>query len=417
MLKRMSTRHLISYLVLGASIASTMLPAYAADARVANPASVEDVKQVFRLSGLDKVVLTYMRRNIEVENRAKPESALETDVYLSFATPDAIAEHLAPIYANYLSSDYAQKLIPALQTRIGKLSVRLTLIEAESGLDAAKLVFAKMPLEDRREINAFQASVTFKSLLNAEQNASKESRAMFREWSGEVVKSRARQVRKEIANLLESEMQKESESSFDTAAVSSNRLPRIGVRAFDQEASATFETLRRQARMRRQFARENSQLNLADVLKAENLVSREGLETGNLSILAAENVFSAHAKAYETLWAEYDKTILNIPMAPERRQELMANNDRESAVVFDIQVREAERMRTLLELEKQILAFCESHLGKIEYKDGKLIFQSDEDLTTYNTLIAQVRKEYEEIQNIGKEDLDRRKSDVTRLRG
>ncbi|MET3131560.1 putative kinase [Oxalobacteraceae bacterium GrIS 1.11] len=410
---------LLRNLLLVVTLGVGALPLAQAAAHVAAPANVSEVRQVMRLAAIDKIVLLEMRRGVETRNRSKPDSVLDIDIYLTFATSDAIIEHMAPIYANYLSRDYAQKLIVALQTPTGKLATRLKLIQFESGQEAVQAAFNQLPASERSAVNAFNNSVTYTSLINTQLNAKDESGAMFSQWTSEVLETRVKQVNHEIADILEKELRMDASarSDFANSAMPAPHLSRTGMRAFDQEAQAALHYMRRSALLARQFDRENRQLNLKSVLEPANLISREGLEAGNLTILSAENMYGARIKAYDTLALDYERNIQNILMPAEQRQRLSAQNASQKAKIFDIQVRQSERLGTFFQLEKQLLTFCENRLGKITIGADKMLqFGTDEDATSFNTLLAQIRKEDEELQGILKEDNDRRKQAVDSVR-
>jgi hypothetical protein len=404
-------------LFIGLSLAGFLSTAFAGVPHVPVPAEVEDVKQIMRLAGTDKIFLLQTRRNFETGNLQHPETAVDIDIYLSFFTIDSIDEHFAPIYANYMSRDYARKLVLALQTPAAKLSLRLDQIQAESGFSAAKAAFEKMSSVDQRTLNVFRRSDAWLSFINAQNNATSDIKNAFDEWSKEIMHVRGKNTRKQLADMLEVEIQNEANDADQTAIPSlDDRITRTGMRSFDQEARLTAEMIRKIARLSRRIDRDNKELDLKSVLKPENLVTREGLESGNLIVLTAENMFEEHAKANDALSADYDRALDNIVMTPENRQKAIERNNKQMADILDIQLRTAERMRTFLELEKQILAFCETQLGKVKVQDDKLLFDIAGSAQTYNTLLAKIRIENEEMMKLEKEDIERRKQVAESMR-
>ncbi|MES2298834.1 MAG: hypothetical protein V4582_17450 [Pseudomonadota bacterium] len=404
-------------LTLALALAS-VAPAVAA-APMPNAASVEEVGQVMRLAAMDKLAIASIRRGIESGNRGGPESAIDADIYMTFVSSDSIVAHMAPLIATYLSHDYAAKLIAGLRAPAAKTAVRLRLLHSEAGIEAARAAFRKLPPAEQRAVNAFTDSLVYKSLLNAENKAQPEIQTMFRDWSGEEMEGRAKRVRKQMADLIEQELRLEGAAADGEAAADlnlPNQLPRTGMRSFDEETLVSLESMRRNVRMNRQFALESKALKHEDVLKPENLVTRQGLEAGNLTLLAAQNLFETHAKAYESLGAEFDRRVDAIPMSDEHRKKSRAQYAQQTAALFDLELRTAEHVRTIIEVEKQILALCESLLGKIEIENGKMVVRSNADVLRYNTLLAQIRREEDEIKQIEAEDVERRKQIAARLR-
>jgi len=404
-------------MILTACLSGAALMAHAGATHVTVPADVDDVKQIFRLLNFEKTTLSALRRNFDAGNQANPATAVDLDTYLSFVTFDAIDDHFAPVFAKYMSRDYARQLIPALQSQAGKLSMRLDGIESESGLSAARAAFAKFSPADQRAVLALRKSNPYLSFVNAQSNAIPEDREVFKAWSAEVMHVRARQVRKELAEMIEAELKIEKDEVEDTTAPPpSGRLNPTGMRSFDRQTIVEYESIRKFARLSRRIARDNAQLDLGSIMKPANLITREGLEAGNLTILTAEAVFDEHAKASDALSAEYDRAIANIPMTAEIRQQLSAQDNKNMTQIIDIQLRESEHLRTLLELAKQVLALCETQLGKSKLSDGKLVFSNDEGVQGYNTLLAKMRNENEEIKKIEEESFERRRQSAERLK-
>jgi hypothetical protein len=405
-------------LVLIAALGAAVPAALCAPAQPATQASLDDIAQVLRLSGTDKTTAISIRRGIEMGNRKLPESAVDTDIYLSFVTNEGIVARLAPLYAKHLTGEYVSKLIAAYQTPVGKQVARLQLVESESGGPAVQAMFRKLSPTDQRAVNAFMGAATFKSLINAGNKSSDDARAMFSQWSTEVMSERTRQVRTSMANIIELEIKAEQEELRSEAADAAlaARVPRTGMRSFDQESMASFNLMRKFVRLDRKFSADLKQANMDDVLKPENLVTRQGIETGNFSLLMIESLFDAQNKANEELVQEYDRTVAKIAMTADQRSDFVARDTSQKAELFDFQLRMSERVRALIAINKNMLAFCESRLGKTKIEDGALMFPSDADVTAYNTLVAQQNKEQAQIKQLVAEDIERRKQAADQLR-
>ncbi|MDR3481899.1 MAG: hypothetical protein P4L91_14430 [Burkholderiaceae bacterium] len=375
---------------------------------VANPAAIDEVKQILHLAEVDKLAVFNFHRHIEQGNLQHPELAVDTDLYLSFLTEEAIDDHLAPIFAKYLSQNYADKLLAALQTPIGRTSTRIELMQFESGEAAARAAWAKLSPGDQRAFNEFRRSAPYLSFVNAQNLGGSEIRTEFDTWTTEVMAARGALARKQLASLFEEEIKSESQDADGSGPALADRITRTGMRSFDQEMRLSVQMIRNTARLSQRIVREDQQLNLQSVLKPENLVTREGIEAGNLTVLTAQNLFAEHRKANEAITAEYERGIDNIPMTAENRQKLKDGNSRQLAELLDIQLRDAERTQNVLELEKQILALCESQLGKTTLQDGIIMFPAGGTAQAYNTLIAKVRAEADEADKIEKEDTERR---------
>ena len=385
--------------------------ATSADARaivIAHPADVADVQQILRLTKMDQAMLSRIRRDIETTNRQDPANFVDMDIYMQPFTVDAINEHVAKSLAPYIAYDYAQKLLKDLGKSPAKNSIRLEEIERMQGIDAARAEFKRLPPAEQKTINEFRSSAAYLSLINGMTNSKDERTAMFAQWSKEEVQARVSRANKVIEELMDTGLKLEKEEFERNEVALPNRIPRTGVRSFDQESRVSFEYLRANLRQNIEFAEEVKKLDFSNVLAPQNLVTRKGLEEANLTLLAAENIFDNNAKRHETMRNAYNTALENIIMTPSHRQEVIASNNKSMARVVDLRIRRSEYMRNILELEKQILSLCEKRFGKIKLEAKTLMFDSEEDLKQYNGLIKQVTQVNQELLNMEKEDLEYR---------
>ncbi|MFZ6769013.1 hypothetical protein ACO0LM_18315 [Undibacterium sp. Di26W] len=374
---------------------------------ITTPARVEDVQQIVRMFGLDQGIQNSIRRGVETNNRAKPETYMDQEIFMRPFTVDAINLHTSTVLAKYLSSDYAQKLLKELPKPIGRISTRLWQIQTNQNLDAAKAEFNKLPIADRKALNEFRATPTVLSMINALRNSQNEREEELGNWSKNEMQARIRQARKSIAELMEISLKLEKEELGENVKLS-ERIPLTGLRFFDQEARLTFDYLRANLKQNMQFSEEMKAINLGDVLLPASLTSREGLEKGNLTLLAAENMFDNNSKRFDSLRATYTEAVERIVMTPQQRQEIVADNKKTMEDILDRRIRRNEYLRSFLELKKQVLALCESRFGKIKLEAGSLMFDTDQDLNQYNGLVRQINTARQGLLDVEKEGLDDR---------
>ncbi len=398
---------LVCRLLLVLFLSSLASFSYAVGIPIKNPAALEDVQQIVSTFGIDQGVQNAIRRDLENNNRTKPELYFDPVIYMQPFTVEAINQHISIVLAKYISSDYAQKLLKELPKSAGKISTRLWRAEMNQGLDAARSEFNKLSPTDRKAVNDFRSSPTFLSIVNALNNSREERQEEMGNWSGSEMRGRVQQARKVIAELMEIGIKLEKEEVDENVKLS-ERIPLTGQRSFDQEARLTFEYLRANIKQNLLFSEELKSLDLANALKPVNLVSRQGIENSNLAILAAETMFDNNSKRYDSLRASYTDALEKIVMAPQQRQEIIANNKREMENILEKRIKRNEHLRAFLELEKQVLALCESKFGKIKVDNGSLLFESDQDVNQYNSLVRQINAERQALLDLEKQDIDER---------
>lgn len=378
---------------------------------VTNPARVEDVQQIVRIFGIDQGVQNAIRRDMELNNRTKPESYLIPEIFMRPFTVEAINLHTATVLAKYLSSDYAQKLLKELPKPVGKISTHLWQTEMNQGLDAAKAEFSKLSPVDRKALNEFRATPTFLSMLNALRNSKDERTEELGSWSKNEMQARVRQTRKSIAELMETALKLEKETQ-DGAVKLSDSIPLTGLRSTDQVARLTFEFMRSNIRQSIQFSEDLKTLDLGKVLQPANLTSREGLESSNLAILSAENMFDNNSKRFDSLYGAYTSAMEKVVMAQQQKDEIIADQKKTLEAIVDVRIRRNEHLRAFLELVKQVLALCENRFGKIKVDGSNLVFETDQDVNQYNSLIKQVKAERLALLDVEKQELDERTRSV-----
>ncbi|MBI1773322.1 MAG: hypothetical protein HYR68_13435 [Burkholderiales bacterium] len=381
--------------------------AEAAGIPINNPARIEDVQKIVSTFGIDQGMQNAIRRDVENNNRTKPELFFDQEIYMRPFTVDAINLHTSTVLAKYISHDYAQKLLKELPKPVGKISTRLWLIEMNQNLDAARSEFNKLSAADRKAVNEFRSSPTFLSMLNALNNSKEERKEELAVWSGNEMQGRVRQARKSIAELMEIGIKLGKDEVGENLKLS-ERIPLTGQRFFDQEARLTFEYLRANIKQNLRFSEELKALDLANVLKPANLTSHQGIENGNLVILTAENMFDDNSKRYDSLRTSYTDALEKIVMSPQQRQEIIAINKKNMEDILDLRIRRNEHLRAFLELKKQVLALCESSYGKIKVDGDTLLFDNDQDVNKYNSLVKQINVERQALLDLEKQDLEER---------
>ncbi|MBI3729250.1 MAG: hypothetical protein HY254_13070 [Burkholderiales bacterium] len=381
--------------------------AEAAGIPINNPARIEDVQKIVSTFGIDQGMQNAIRRDVENNNRTKPELFFDQEIYMRPFTVDAINLHTSTVLAKYISHDYAQKLLKELPKPVGKISTRLWLIEMNQNLDSARSEFNKLSAADRKAVNEFRSSPTFLSMLNALNNSKEERKEELAVWSGNEMQGRVRQARKSIAELMEIGIKLGKDEVGENLKLS-ERIPLTGQRFFDQEARLTFEYLRANIKQNLRFSEELKALDLANVLKPANLTSHQGIENGNLVILTAENMFDDNSKRYDSLRTSYTDALEKIVMSPQQRQEIIAINKKNMEDILDLRIRRNEHLRAFLELKKQVLALCESSYGKIKVDGDTLLFDNDQDVNKYNSLVKQINVERQALLDLEKQDLEER---------
>ncbi len=387
----------------------------AAGIPIKNPAALEDVQQIVSTFGIDQGVQNAIRRDLENNNKTKPELYFDPVIYMQPFTVEAINQHISVVLAKYISSDYAQKLLKELPKPAGKISTRLWRTEMNQSLDAARGEFNKLSPADRKAVNDFRSSPTFLSMLNALNNSREERQEELGNWSGNEMRARVQQSRKAIAELMEISIKLEKEE-IDENVKLSERIPLTGQRSFDQEARLTFEYLRANIKQNLRFSEELKALDLANALKPATLTSRQGIENSNLAILAAEAMFDNNSKRYDSLRASYTDAIEKIVMSPQQRQDVIANNKKNMEDILELRIRRNEHLRAFLELKKQVLALCESRFGKIKVESDTLVFDNEQDVNQYNSLVRQINAERQALLDMEKQDLDERSRSLATFR-
>jgi hypothetical protein len=342
---------------------------------------------------------------------------MDADILFAGITADGAADRLAAIYAPHISSEYAAKLLADLMTPTGRLAGRLEYLSVESGPQAVKAEFAKLSPKDMRALNEFHASLPYRALLNAQNKSSAEGRKMFASWGEEIMKARINVVRDEMVAFAEAQLKSEkSEVPVDVLASTPAHLTRTGLRPLDQSFEVIYGTMRRYASLYGNFVREVRKVDLKSVLSPERLVTREGIESGTLAVMTAEKLINDFYAQAETLSTDADQSLSRISMPPEYRQQLNASFTRQLGATMELRMRAAEHERTIMEIAKRILAFCEERQGKITLRNGAPLFQDAADVETYNGLLQQLRKEAAQEQGIVRESDSIRRESVDKMK-
>ncbi|MFZ4874441.1 DUF2059 domain-containing protein [Janthinobacterium sp. Mn2066] len=297
---------------------------------------------------------------------------------------DEIFTKFTPVYGKYLSEDDAKQLIEFYATPLGQRYIRYTLrVEKGVPMDFQPDVTAN----ELGEMLPKSRSSAGLKLNAAQKQIWADSGLLWEAWANEYGKRFLAVFRDNLRELMSvaTAFQPDDPVRLFTAKPT-------GSAYLDKLLAILSDLLLSTKDVTRAYLTDMQGYGLDLALSPERLVSADGIAISKASIAKAN-------ERVESYLLEVDKVL------QEKRQPLLAmarNKDelkmleRNVATRYDFMLRLGENQRNLLDLFTRILRLAESRVGSIHLEGESLVFQSEADLTLYQTLMAQLKKAVDE---------------------
>lgn len=224
----------------------------------------------------------------------------------------------------------------------------------------------------------------------------------------------AREQDIKLANVLR---KVQSDLAANRAAGTSGTITigRVGIPYMDKMAYVSGSGYIRLDNAYHRFEVKLKNLGFQDILKSEYLVSK-------ISVAHSRTVVEETEAALETLLKEVDLAIkertdemskLELPKQAESVRKL----ETVTASAYGFMVDFGEHYRRLLDDHRRLLAFVSERSGKMEFKDGQLLFSSDADLKMALELFAKLEATRGELNGMIDAQLAKEVEAERRLRG
>lgn len=401
----------------GLVLTASLYTANAFAGLVANPASVEDVKQVLKLYQIDKATYEGWRRQLEIQNRnsTDPGSTYSYDALKDVVTVDAMAEKMAAELSKYWSADYARLFLKEANSAAAKSSLKLELLQNSAGLQAAKEAFSKLPNKERLAINDYRRSLSYSSFVNASEQMRNNPGNFISTWINNVVQQRVAHNRRMFADFLELSLKAEEDNYTSLLPQLKRPIP-VGVKQLDAEFELSYQMQRRRMEFTEKFYRLIPANYLDQILSSESLANPAKIEANLITLSEYETYHEEFYRETENLLDSYFQQVSAIPLTKTNRQERLQNEQNGVVKSINTILQQAELTRSLHQQSRRILELCLKNKGKISLRDKTLMFDDMAVLTEYRTLFAELREISKQLEIQNEEYLRRNRERIKSLR-
>ncbi len=347
------------------------------------PAAAGHLETVKRMLHATKVgeLLAYGMHEALKKRQASEKTDLDRLVndVLAKMSPEAAVNRLVPIYARYLSQAEAQAIAVFFESPAGQKFINKLLAEKTMG---GQLPDVSYTAADVAAINRFEKTEAAQAWVSASSKSGPEIKKSMEDWGKEMMAARLASDPAASGVLL-------------GASKAGQQLTGI-VRKY--MARSTLEE--------QKFSESLLKFEKQSVLSPEKLVSAGAIAESNRAIDDMEKTIEDYLVTLGNLQKDMRAEIAAIELRDEIREEFDKGFEKGLARGLSLRLRFAETQRTGISLFRRMLQFAESRLGSIRLDGGKqLVFERNEDLETYRSLVTQFRQLTTEEENIHKEAL------------
>ncbi len=408
----------VFYRLFTAFVIVTILSSQAIAAIVDNPANLNEVIQALKLYQLDKAAYEGWRRQVLEQNRLFPDSpkTFTLESLSDVVTLESMTEKNATVLRKYWAANYASLFIKEAQTPAAKLSLKLELLQNQSGQDVAKAEFFRLSPKDREAVNNYRLSVSYRSFINALNQFRELKGEHIGEWVTAIFNQRITTNRRMYAEFLEAFVRNnQADEKFDLLPYVKPPI-HVGIRSIDAEFQLIYQIQKKKAEHMDNFNRLIPQNYIDKLLAAEILVDPVKVEASLLTLSEYDEYYQNLFKELETALDTYFQSVSSLPYAKSDRQARLQKEQNSMVKALNNLLKEAELARSLHEVTRKILNLSLQNKGRIKLSDKTLLFEDNATLIQYRSLNAELMQVAEQLVQFNKEIIQMNQNYINTLR-
>jgi hypothetical protein len=399
------------------TLALTFVPSLAQQASDFSPAHQLAVRRMLNAMKAEQLVLLGMKKGLE---GATDSNAAIFKELVGSIKPDEAVSRLVPIYAKYYSQEQAQSLAKFYESPVGtKLILAAvkqfeaadpnSLIKSDPKFDPSSLDLTR---EDTKFLEEFGKTPAARLFAVSNKKVNEESKRMFVEWGGELMKTRLKKAFAPAVNQIESILDGDPMAGSQAGVQATKESNGV----FDQLGAATRDSAKRTSDIMLRYQTDLKAIGLNTLLAPASLATETGIAEGKQKIQKASESLDRYVQSANDAQDLFLKQVRAIPYPASMRDELMRNFESGLSKSYERRLKYEEIQRNLVDLFRRTYDFAESRQGKVNIRNGKLVFDNNEDLEIYRSLMAQIDKESAKEDELVKEAKDRVKETMQQFR-
>jgi hypothetical protein len=291
-----------------------------------------------------------------------------------------ICQMLAPVYAAYIRATDARQVTVFNRSPQGQRRVDDMLIQAGAQGGDKHLLYTDQELAEYRRINALPGMRAIGA--NQKEVAARVTVAL-RSWSTRYYMAYRNKAMMRVAALARAASEPGAAQQMPEPL-----LEPTGMATLDKVMDVIARNSVQIARMTAAMQQDIGSYNIGKIIDPVQLTSAKGIAQSRANLARADQRMErylsdvmAQLQRYRERMAEF------VPDAKSRE-----NMEAEIAPAYTLMLRLAEVQRAMFDVFGRVLDFTESRLGRIESKDGRLVFQDEADRPPLQELMVQLQK-------------------------
>jgi len=299
-----------------------------------------------------------------------------------------IAGLLAPAYANHLSTSEAQQVAAYYRSSAGQRRADAMLVRSGALGGTAQELYTDKEVAEYKRIDALPG---VHSMGLAQKQITEQIGRAFADWSARYYAGYRNKAMTRIIAVMQDAM-----AHGDAARVPEPLFEPSGMPALDKLMNIIGRNCIQMAQQTHSMQKDIDSYNINQAITPARLADVNGIAQSRKDIGMADQRMERYLSDVMAQLQQYRAQVAEFAQDPMARE----NMDKEIAPVYTLMLRLAEVQRALFDVFNRVLGFAESRQGRIEARDGRLVFKDEADRAPLNELMLQLQKVVAEAQQV-----------------
>jgi hypothetical protein len=296
------------------------------------------------------------------------------------ATDQEISKVLAPVYANYLTASEALQAAAYYRSSSGQRRADALLIRGGVLSGTPQELYTDKEVAEYKRMDALPG---VRSMGAAQKKLTENAGRALAEWSTRYYAGYRNKAMARIAAIMG-----DSIAQGEAARLPEPLIEPSGMATLDKLMDIIARNCVQIAHMTTAMQKDVNSYGINNAITPARLVNAKGIAQSRTALSQADQRMERYLTDVMTQLEQYRSQVAEF--APDAKARV--NMDNEIAPAYTLMVRLAEVQRAMFDVFGRVLDFSESRLGRIELRDGRLVYQDEADRAPMQELMAQLQK-------------------------
>jgi hypothetical protein len=304
------------------------------------------------------------------------------------ASDQDISKVLAPVYANYLTASEALQVAAYYRSSSGQRRADSLLIRGGALGGSPQDLYTDKEVAEYKRIDALPG---VRSMGAAQKQLTESAGRALAEWSTRYYAGYRNKAMTRIAAIM-----RDALAQGEAARLPEPLVEPSGMAMLDKLMDIIARNCVQIAHKTTAMQKDVNSYGINNAITPARLVDAKGIAQSRTALIQADQRMERYLTDVMAQLEQYRSQVAEF--APDAKAR--ANMDNEIAPAYTLMVRLAEVQRAMFDVFGRILDFSESRLGRIQLRDGRLVYLDEADPAPMQELMAQLQKVVVEAQQV-----------------